>query len=624
MFTTTNTSTTQTSNGGIKTRTEIISSQSSQVPSLSTSTSTTSSPPATPPITETPVPTKCKNCTCCAKDAFENCQIDIVQDVTNSIANMGLEVDFTTYPTALAKAQKEIEEKEGAVNVKVPVSPALSLKKKAAQQLEKGEQNEHFDYPTDNAAFDHLPFPRALLTPGMKLTNITSLPTSIVSIKGNPEGQTRETSSYVPPDWVTPHFPDTPTFHAPMTDARELTKPGASKRVFHMAMDVEDYPLNQGEEWMVGGAIGIIAPNAPDMVDDVLDALGLVGDIADEVVELSTEGGRWPTLWGDEKPRRMETTRRELLTWTVDIQSFPPTKKLLRVLAEYASDAKEKTILTFLCSKQGQSAFLQLRSSAHLTLAQLLRAFPSTRGCELSHVLSVLPPLNPRWYSLSNDPMHAPGRKTLEMAFTIVESPDYKRGVRYGVGTGFLERITSEWVREGGKKDIRVPMFRGVHANPLAREFSAFNGPMILIGAGVGVAPFRGFVQRMFKTATDIDNPPSKIWVLQGCRDHTVDELYCGEWVGLDGDSRRVVESQTGKREYVQDEVLRHGDRVWRVMSQEGGKIFMCGSGKMASEGVVGALVEVAMVHGHLNETEAKGLWKEWEKEGRLVMEVWG
>lgn len=120
-----------------------------------------------------------------------------------------------------------------------------------------------------------------------------------------------------------------------------------------------DYPDEGGVDFKVGGAIGICPPNDQEMVDDIFDMLGVPSFVRDKPVLMKTASMRWPTIWGDEKPRELITTRREILTWTSDIQSRPPTKQLLRVLAEYAGAANEKKILLYLTSAQGQAAFCE-------------------------------------------------------------------------------------------------------------------------------------------------------------------------------------------------------------------------------------------------------------------------
>jgi hypothetical protein len=83
------------------------------------------------------------------------------------------------------------------------------------------------------------------------------------------------------------------------------------------------------------------------------------------------------------------------LTWCSDVQSYPPTKQLRRLLAEYAESEHERKILMYLSSAQGQSSFCDLRTGPYVTLLQLLSAFPSSRP-PLDHLLSVLNTLMPR------------------------------------------------------------------------------------------------------------------------------------------------------------------------------------------------------------------------------------
>lgn len=132
---------------------------------------------------------------------------------------------------------------------------------------------------------------------------------------------------------------------------------------------------------------------------------------------------------------------------------------------------------------------------------------------------------------------------------------------RTGVGSGYLERLALQLIDAENPGvnprdlDLRVPMFRGLMPNPLAKEFIS-DGPMLLIGACVGVAPFRGFVQRRLENA----NCANKVWVLQGVRDSRLDELYSGEW-GVEEDKvKKVVQSRRGEGKYVQEEVRNQAD----------------------------------------------------------------
>lgn len=364
-----------------------------------------------------------------------------------------------------------------------------------------------------------------------------------------------------PPSFVQPHAPYR-VFSAKIFAARELTKPGAEKRTWHFDLDVTDYPEEGGVDFKVGGAIGVLAPNNSAMVDELMDLLLIPRTLRDRPVIVKTSTGRWPTVWGDDKARELLSTRRALLQWTIDIQSYPPTKPILRLLAEYASDGNEKKILTFLTSNEGQGAFCDLRTGPHITINQLLHAFPSSKP-PLDYLLSTLTQLMPRFYSLSNDPhescIPAEGcTRLISMAVTVHETPSWDGSIRPGVGSGFFQRQALAFLdasSRGEDPDLRIPMFKGLMANPLAREFAA-DGPMILIGAGVGIAPFRGFVQRRLKNA----NCANKVWVLQGVRDSLVDELYSGEWGVHEDEVKRVVQSRRGEAKYVQEEVRNQAD----------------------------------------------------------------
>ncbi|EAA32237.1 hypothetical protein GE21DRAFT_7259 [Neurospora crassa] len=429
-----------------------------------------------------------------------------------------------------------------------------------------------------------------------------------------------------PPSFVQPHPPHH-VFPARIHTARELTGQGAEKRTFHFDIDVTNYPEDEGVDFKVGGAIGVSAPNEESMVEELLDLLLVPRFLRDKPVLLRTTKGRWPTVWGEDQARELVTTRRDLLTWCSDIQSYPPTKQLLRILAEFATNEDERKILFFLCSAEGQGVFCDFRTGPHITVAQLLHAFPSARP-PLDLLLSVLQPLMPRFYSLSNDPhesfLRRDGKqhRLIEIAVTVHTSDDWRTGSRNGVGSGFFQRQALKYIeaQDRGEKDIEVyiPMFKGLMANPLAKQFVS-DGPMLLIGAGVGIAPFRGFVQRRLKTA----NCANKVWVLQGCRDSLVDELYSGEWGVHEDEVKRVVESRRGQGRYVQEEVKAQADLVWYIINSVDGRVFVCGSSKGMGEGVEQALIEVAMEKGNLEHDEAKQFWELKREVGQYIAETW-
>ncbi|KAL1954947.1 hypothetical protein VTO42DRAFT_405 [Malbranchea cinnamomea] len=485
--------------------------------------------------------------------------------------------------------------------------------------------------PPKNQAFESLNLRLGPLSHDSELTNVIPLPEKTISFSPLPSDKLGESlgPSDHPPRFLQPHAPYE-VYRAPLHYARELTKPGAEKRTYHFDIDVTDYPPEGGDvDFVVGGAIGVCPRNSDEVVEDVFNLIGVPKSIRDKKVLLRTTGGRYPTIWGEDKPRELVTTRRELLAWCSDLQSYPPTKPLFRLLAEYATDRDEKKILMYLCSAQGQGAFCDLRTGPYITVPQLLHAFPSTQP-PLDHLLSVLSALMPRFYSLSQDPLLSQTvqggkkRRLIEIAVTVHESPDWRGGKRTGVSSGYLERIARQVIEaeqagiDPHSLDLHLPMFRGLMANPLAREF-VLDGPMLLIGAGVGVAPFRGFVQRRLKNA----NCVNKVWVLQGVRDSLLDELYSGEWGVHEDEVKKVIESRRGEGKYVQEEVRNQADLVWYVINAVDGRIFVCGSSKGMGQGVEEALIDVSMAKGNLNRQEAELFWQGKKEAGQYIAETW-
>lgn len=214
----------------------------------------------------------------------------------------------------------------------------------------------------DNAAFKSLRLRLSPLKSRNSLTGVTPMPLQDRHTYNLPEEERKgytPTCAVHPPNFVKPH-PPYDVFSARLRCARQLTKDGAEKQTFHFDLDVTDYAEElEGVDFRVGGAVGVVAPNYEKTVEEIFDRLEIPEEERGIPLLLKTDGGRWPTLWGDEEARELITTRRELLTWTVDVQSYAPTKQLLRVLAEYAHDENEGTILLYLCSKQGQAAFCE-------------------------------------------------------------------------------------------------------------------------------------------------------------------------------------------------------------------------------------------------------------------------
>ena len=173
----------------------------------------------------------------------------------------------------------------------------------------------------DNDAFRGLGLKLGPLSLDSKLTKIAEFPSETITFATIPTTPEPPVVQRHPPKFITPQFPYE-VFSAKVHNARELTKAGAEKRTYHFDLDVTDYPQESGEvNFVVGGAVGVCAPNPEELVNEIFDTLGIPSYVRDKQVLMKTKNGRWPTVWGDDMPRELVTTRRELLTWCSDVQS---------------------------------------------------------------------------------------------------------------------------------------------------------------------------------------------------------------------------------------------------------------------------------------------------------------
>ncbi|CRK20571.1 hypothetical protein BN1723_000385 [Verticillium longisporum] len=416
-----------------------------------------------------------------------------------------------------------------------------------------------------------------------------------------------------PPNYVQPHPPHH-VFAARIDSTRELTKPGAEKRTYHFDIDISSYPEEDGTDFKVGGAIGVMAPNDPAMVDEIFDALMVPRFVRDKPVLMKTSRGRWPTVWGEDEPRELLTTRRDLLTWCSDIQSYPPTKNLLRILAEHAADENEKKLLMYLCAAEGQGVFCDFRTGPHVSLFQLLSAFPSSHP-PFDLLLSVLQPLMPRFYSLSNDPHDSyktrDGKvhRLVEIAVTRITGESTAQLIERCCGGGCCMKAG---VKKAGVEYESIPL-------PDNHAFKS-------LALRIGDCPTLLTKITDLPEQTVFFEPPRRTSPAPSTADS-------GVFVGADTSpttppadkvaSLSLEDVNTKIQPPNYEEVRNQADLVWYIANAVDGRVFVCGSSKGMGEGVEDALVDVAMSKGNLEREEARKYWDLKREAGQYIAETW-
>lgn len=315
----------------------------------------------------------------------------------------------------------------------------------------------------------------------------------------------------------------------------------------HSANDTRHYELSlegSGLTYEPGDSLGVVESNCLNNVQDILNALHCTGD---EVV---------PDPAGEPKKLREALWR--------DYAINKPSPQFLHALAEKANDA----FLRDLLDPEHKSALEHYLIG--LEIVDLLEEHPSVRFTPEEFV-KLLRKLVPRLYSISSSPKAHPQRVHLTVATVRYES----RGrLRKGVCSTYL----AERVAVGAQ----VPIF--LHLAKGFRLPEDGNTPIIMVGAGTGIAPYRAFLQERIVTGAKGRN-----WLFFGGQLRAQDYLYEEEveqWHagGVLTKLSTAFSRDQEEKIYVQHRMLEHAAEIWQWL-EEGAHFFVCGdASKMAKD----------------------------------------
>ncbi|KAM9076811.1 nitric oxide synthase 3 isoform 2-T2 [Megaptera novaeangliae] len=333
----------------------------------------------------------------------------------------------------------------------------------------------------------------------------------------------------------------------------------------------------EGLQYQPGDHIGICPPNRPGLVEALMsrveDPPPPTESVAVEQLEKGSPGGPPPGWVRD--PRLPPCTLRQALTFFLDITS-PPSPQLLRLLSTLAEEPSEQQQLETL--SQDPRRYEEWKWFRCPTLLEVLEQFPSV-ALPAPLLLTQLPLLQPRYYSVSSAASAQPGEIHLTVAVLAYRTQDGLGPLHYGVCSTWLSQL---------KTGDPVPCFiRGAPSFRLPPDPSL---PCILVGPGTGIAPFRGFWQERLHDIESKGLQPAPMTLVFGCRCSQLDHLYREEV--QDAQQRGVFgrvltafsREPDSPKTYVQD-ILRTelAAEVHRVLCLERGHMFVCGDVTMAT-----------------------------------------
>jgi sulfite reductase (NADPH) flavoprotein alpha-component len=227
----------------------------------------------------------------------------------------------------------------------------------------------------------------------------------------------------------------------------------------------------------------------------------------------------------------------------------------------------------------------------------------------LQELCNQFPPLLPRFYSAASSPLACPE----EVHLTVVVTTFTHAGEeRFGVASHFLCHLAKQ-------NETQIPIY--VQPSPHFTLPSDPESPIIMIGAGTGIAPYRGFMQeRLHRDAS------GKNWLFFGERHQKHDYFYEEFWEGLSSQNKLrltlAFSRDQPEKIYVQHRLEEHAKDLWRWI-EEGAYIYICGDADQMAKQVEASLKTISRREGGLSEDAAKAYFKSLRAQKRYLLDVY-
>ncbi|MDA5497776.1 NADPH-dependent assimilatory sulfite reductase flavoprotein subunit [Yersinia aleksiciae] len=343
---------------------------------------------------------------------------------------------------------------------------------------------------------------------------------------------------------------------AQLSVQQKVTGRNSEKDVRHIEIDLGD----SGLRYQPGDALGVWFDNDPALVEELLALLWLKGD-----EPVSIDGQNMPLVQGLRS--HLELTQNTTV-----------------IVDKYAALSRDETLIALLADKPALQQYAK-----NTPIVDMVRQAPSDLNAD--QLVALLRPLTPRLYSIASS--QAETENEVHITVGVVRY-DIDGRPRTGGASGYLaDRLAVDGnirIFIEHNDNFRLP------ANP--------ETPVIMIGPGTGIAPFRAFMQQR-----EAIGASGKNWLLFGNPHFTEDFLYQVEWQRYvkDGLLTRIDlawSRDQADKIYVQDKLREQGAELWRWI-QQGAHIYVCGDANRMAKDVEQVLLDVVAEHGAMDTEQA-------------------
>ena len=360
---------------------------------------------------------------------------------------------------------------------------------------------------------------------------------------------------------------------ATFVSRHRLNKPGSEMETWHIEFDLS----TAGLDYVVGDSFGIVAKNDLGLVDQIIALIG-----ASHTIQVRNK------------------TLREVL---IEDVSLSPAPDSLFELFSYLTGGKQRERARALAQGGDPDG-----DAATLDVMAVLQKFSNVRPHPESFV-EALEPLQPRLYSISSSHTATPGKLSL-----TVDCVRYVVGKRKRLGLASI--FLAERINPGDGLKVYVQHSSGFALPQDPRT------PIVMIGPGTGIAPFRAFLLERRATGA-----PGKNWLFFGhqrsdCDFFYKDELNAMKTSGLLTRLSLAWSRDGVKKFYVQDRMREVGRELWTWIA-DGAHIYICGDAKRMAKDVEAALVDIVAQHGARSTAEAISFVADLKKKGRFQQDVY-